>query len=83
MAPNSEKDKKTKESIKTQKVTNASNLMSQLEPSAAKVTFLEYKIPNFSGTGIIFTPERRIPIKKEYEITSNVASRNRSNSKSG
>ena len=35
-----------------------------------------------SGTGAIVTPERRISITKEYEITRNVASKKGYNSKS-
>ena len=44
MAPIPEKDKTTEESIKIQKVTNTSNLISQLEPSARKEILLESKI---------------------------------------
>ena len=55
--------------MKTQKVTNTPNFISQLEPSAAKEILVEYKIRTdvslfFGGTVASVTPERRIPRKK-------------------
>ena len=79
VAPSAEKDKITKEHTKTNNVTNTSNLIIKLKPSEPKEIFLEYKIPTdvslLYETGVSVTPERRIPRKKEYEITSNVASK--------
>ena len=68
LATISEKDKIAKEYINTQKVTNTSNLISQLELSRRTEILLESKIPTdvslFSGTGPSVTPEIRISIKK-------------------
>ena len=83
MAPSEEIGKTTQGSIKTQKVTIASTSISLLEPSPSKEIFLELKIPTdvslLSGTGVSVTPEIRITLKKEYEITRNVASKKVSN----
>ena len=66
VAPDAEIEKK--EYINTQKVNITSTLISKLEPSEPKETFLEYKIPTdvsfLSITGVSVTPERRIPRKK-------------------
>ena len=67
VVPSSKTEKTTKESIKTQKVTNKSTFIIKLYTSAPKEILLEYKIPAdislLSGTGVSVTPERRIPRK--------------------
>ena len=64
VAPSSEIDK-TKNPTKTQKVTNISTLISQLEPSEPHEIFLVSKIPTdfslLSLTVASVTPEIRIP----------------------
>ena len=66
--PISEKDKITKKSINTQKVTTTSNLISQTETSALTEKLLELKIPTnvslLSVTGASVTSEKRIPRNK-------------------
>ena len=62
MAPISEKDKITKEYIKTQKVINTPNFISQLEPSAPKEILVKSKMRTdvyiLTGvTGASATPE--------------------------
>ena len=60
MTSSAEIYKTTIEPIKTQKVTNTSNFISQLEPSAPKEIWLKSKIPTdvsfLSGTGVSITP---------------------------
>ena len=67
-------------------MTNTSNLISQLEPSAQKEILLESKMPTevspFFGTGVRVTPEIWVPGKDKYEITSNIFFKNESNYKS-
>ena len=70
MAPTSVKYKITKESIKTQKVTNKPNLISQLEPSEKKIIMGKAKMWTYvsilsGGTGASVTTEKRIPRKKK------------------
>ena len=69
MAPISGKDIIPKESINTQKVTNAPNLISQSEPSEPKVIMLDNKMWNtvvlFSvGTVDSVTSDKFIPVNK-------------------
>ena len=72
--------------IKTQKLTNTTNFISQLEPSEITEIVLDKKMPTdvslFSGTGESVTIERRIPRKPEYEITCNVIPKKGSSYKS-
>ena len=69
MAPISGKKMVPKESIKTQKVTNAPKLIGQSEPPAPKEIMVDKTIRNdvsilSGGIGASVTPERCIPGKK-------------------